>query len=101
MTHELQDDVAELVALYEAGAYSRLDFFNLLAELGARERVSAVTSGLPASLREDFHAWAVATFDNDTPADRFFLVASAVEGPDLGATIVRAMRAWLADPSQT
>lgn len=88
------DDLAELIAMYDEGAWSRGDFWYRVSLLIPDISVQTVHDQLPDGLRGDFVKWARAHYDNEVPANE--LVSVSVSMDNEGArTRIEAFRAWL------
>jgi len=65
------DELAELVAMYNQGAWSRGDSLYQITLLVPEVSVQSIIDQLPHPLRDEFVSWLRETYDNDAPADAF------------------------------
>ena len=66
--------VAELVAEYDEGVWSKGDFFQRASDLVSRYPVQAVVDAMPDEHREEFVTWMRETYDNDVSADDYIMI---------------------------
>lgn len=88
------DELAELVELYEQGAWSRGDYFHRITLLVPSFSLDELLDELPGSDRKDFVHWLRETYDNDVPADSFV----SIGGPGntaLARVRISRIRSWL------
>jgi hypothetical protein len=88
------NELAELVEMYEQGAWSPGDYFHRITLLVPDFSIEDLIHELPTSDRDDFVCWLRETYDNDVPPDGFVSIG------DRGDTaLVRAridsLRRWL------
>ena len=88
------DELAELVGMYNQGAWSRGDFLYQITLLVPKVSVQSIVDQLPAPLRDEFVSWLRETYDNDTPADAFVSIGRP-DYPAQKQLRLQALRAWL------
>jgi hypothetical protein len=88
------NELAELVEMYEQGAWSRGDYFHRITLFVPGFSIDELIHELPTSDRDDFVGWLRETYDNDVPADKF--VSIGTRGDIAPARDrIDALRAWL------
>lgn len=90
----MMDALAELVAMYDEGAWSRGDFLYQVTLLVPDLSVQTIVDQLPDALRDDFLEWLRATYDNEVPADDLVSIKIS-EDRERTRTRIEALRAWL------
>jgi len=88
------DELAELVGMYNQGAWSRGDFLYQITLLVPEVSVQSIVDQLPAPLRDEFVNWLRETYDNDAPADAFVSIGRQ-DDPAQRQLRLEALRAWL------
>lgn len=88
------DELAELVELYEQGAWSRGDYFHRITLLVPNFSVDELLDELPSSDREDFVCWLRETYDNDVPAESFVSIGAPGD-TSLARARIHGIRSWL------
>jgi hypothetical protein len=87
-------DLAELVAMYDRGAWSRGDFFYQATLFVPDVAIQTVVDHLPDTLREDFVHWLRETYDNDVSIDDFVSIVTTEDRGQM-RTRIEALRTWL------
>ncbi|MBL8622264.1 MAG: hypothetical protein JNK64_13205 [Myxococcales bacterium] len=93
-------DVPEMLAAWRGGELSVDDVYYLCLNLFAENRVEDVLALLPVELRERFGASMLAEFDNDTPAEDYLFLDSAMGDNPNKVPIISEVRAYLGRASQ-
>lgn len=88
------DELADLIELYEQGAWSRGDYFYRITLLVPNFALDDVIDELPGSDRKDFVHWLRETYDNDVPADSFVSIG-APGNTALARARIDGIRSWL------
>jgi hypothetical protein len=88
------DELAELVAMYDRGAWSRGDFMYQVTLFVPEVSVQSIVDQLPASLRDEFVGWLREAYDNDVPVDDFVSIGQQ-DDPAQKQLRLEALRAWL------
>jgi hypothetical protein len=88
------NELAELVEMYEQGAWSRGDYFHRITLFVPDFSIDELIHELPTSDRDDFVGWLRETYDNDVPADKFVSIGTRSNTAPARAQI-DALRAWL------
>lgn len=88
------NELAELIELYEQGAWSRGDYFYRITLLVPDFSIEELRDELPTSDREDFVSWLREMYDNDVPADSFVSIGTPGDTA-LARARIDALRSWL------
>ena len=87
-------ELAELIEMYEQGAWSRGDYFHRITLLVLDFSIDELIHQLPSSDRDDFVVWLRDTYDNDTPADNFVSIGQRSDTA-LARERLEDIRRWL------
>ncbi|HZJ62096.1 MAG TPA: hypothetical protein VFD36_01120 [Kofleriaceae bacterium] len=88
------DELAELVEMYEQGAWSRGDYFYRITLLVPDVSVGELIQEIPISDHDDFVCWLRQTYDNDVPADNFISIGGQGDTA-LTRERIDSLRGWL------
>lgn len=88
------NELAELVELYEQGAWSRGDYFHRITLLVPAFSIDELIHELPTSDRNDFVCWLRETYDNDIQADKFVSIGHRGDTA-LAFERIDGLRSWL------
>lgn len=88
------NELAELVEMYEQGAWSRGDYFHRITLLVPSFSVDELIGQLSTSDRDDFVFWLRETYDNDVPADKFVSIGQRGD-PAMARERIDSLRDWL------
>ena len=88
------NELAELVELYEQGAWSRGDYFHRITLLVPKFSLDELLHELPASDRDDFVRWLRETYDNDVPTGDFVSIGYR-DDTELPHERIDSLRRWL------
>lgn len=88
------NELAELVEMYEQGAWSRGDYFHRITLLVPGVSIDELIHELPTSDRDDFVCWLRDTYDNDVPPDRFVSIGHQGD-TTLARERIDSLRGWL------
>jgi hypothetical protein len=87
-------ELAELIEMYEQGAWSRGDYFHRITLLVPNFSMDSLFSELPTSDRDDFVRWLSETYDNEVPADDFVSIGHRDDAARTRERI-NSLRDWL------
>lgn len=87
-------ELAELIEMYEQGAWSRGDYFHRITLLVPNFSLDELLRELPTSDRDDFVRWLRETYDNDVPADSFVSIGHRDDTTRIRERI-DSLRDWL------
>ena len=88
------DELAELLEMYEHGAWSRGDYFYRITLLVPDFSIGQLIQELPISDRDDFVCWLRQTYDNDVPADNLISIGGQGD-TELTCERIGSLREWL------
>ena len=88
------NELAELIEMYEQGAWSRGDYFHRITLLVPHFSIDELIDELPIPDRDDFVSWLRDTYDNDVPAEGFVSIGSQGDAA-LARARIDGLRAWL------
>lgn len=87
-------EIAELIEMFEQGAWSRGDYFHRITLLVPSLSVDELVRELPAPDRHDFVRWLHEMYDNDVPADGFVSLGQR-DDPARTRERITSIRDWL------
>ncbi|HWU91287.1 MAG TPA: hypothetical protein VN253_28670 [Kofleriaceae bacterium] len=90
----MMDDLAELIAMYDEGAWSRGDLLYQITLFVPDVAVQTIVDQLPDALRDDFVKWLRETYDNEVPADDLVSIKRS-DDHERRRSRIEALRAWL------
>lgn len=88
------NELAEIVEMYEQGAWSRGDYFYRITLLVPAFSIDEIVLKLPTCDRDDFVCWLHETYDNDVPANEFVSIGHQNDTALTGERI-DDIRRWL------
>lgn len=96
----MNDQLAELISMYDAGAWSRDDFLFQILLVVPAVSIETVIEQLPTAICDDFVQWLRDTYENEVPLDDFISIGRNVDAVQDGVRL-EMIRAWLrANPKQ-
>ena len=90
----MNKELAELIAMFEEGAWSRGDFLYRMTLFIPAMPVQALVEQIPGALRDEFVTWLRATYDNETSSAEFVSIG-VPDDHDRTHARVEAIRTWL------